>query len=448
MSHSLRSLPVSDPRLLTRRALLPLGVVFGASVFTYKLNEFLTGGSSVTRPFATANAALSQADPGRLHRLQGIGPTNALSELWRYQGPIGYDGSLDGPLIPLSNGGLLFTEYGLVNAIHVVDRATGATRWSKATGFAQPPTYAGGVIFTPMDRRFVVALDEDTGDELWRHEAPHPLINDTLIVVDGRVYFITEMDPNIGGNITVGLNTSLRNLYALDATNGALMWGPAGAMYANTGPLVANQGMLFYAATDGRGTAAVLAHDAATGELRWENNLQASFGAFSQVEILATGDLVILPYRRNHHTTFIAYAAADGGERWRFAFTGEGLRDNYAGADGVLYISGEDNRAVAVDLHTGTELQQFAHPEHDFSWIRAAADNVVYANMEGLLYGFTRHSEQPSLLYTFNQTEMSFYVSALCTADGHLFAVTSDGGVNHAVVALAGSESPSTPSAL
>ena len=138
---------------------------------------------------------------------------------------------------------------------HALDATTGAPVWSVDVGEGpQSPAVVDGVIYVAT-RYAVVALDADTGDELWRTEAPDDatVVELALDTASDTVVASAYTDPRNDGSI-----------FALSMDDGSLRWST---------PIAAP----WYAPSVSDGTAFVWSHDAVlyavsveTGAIRWQ----------------------------------------------------------------------------------------------------------------------------------------------------------------------------------
>ena len=146
---------------------------------------------------------------------------------------------------------------GFLNALGIVALSSenGKVLWSFSTDspVVSSPAYSMNFYFGSSNG-VVYALSKD-GKELW-HTNLRSSIDTTPAVAFGRVY--------------VGAGDS--SLYALNASNGKLLW-----KYTTGGPIVASpivslNGIVYVGSTDGR----IYALDAKNGELVWSDNTGAS----------------------------------------------------------------------------------------------------------------------------------------------------------------------------
>ena len=228
----------------------------------------------------------------------------------------------------------------------------------------------GNVVFITSDDSFLYALDRDTGAVKWKFETQGRIASSPA-VSDGRVYFASYDG----------------SFYAVDAATGKLTWKfdtdgerrfAARGIHGNTpaqqvipdawdfyqsSPVVA-RGRVFFGSGDGN----VYALDATTGALRWK---------------LHTGDVVHSSpaiaddtlYIGSFDTWLYAIDADRGTERWRFKTGEDPVRHNQTGltsspvvVDHTVYFGCRDAHVYAVDTATGKQKWAFYT---DHGWVSA-----------------------------------------------------------------------------
>ncbi len=295
-----------------------------------------------------------------------------------------------------------------------VDTRTGEIVWEKRLErcIAASATVADGVVFQPLmnplpcadpDRSApgaVVALDADTGAELWRFEAG--VIESSPLLVDGVLYFGSwdrrlyaldvatqrvrwtfETGDEIKGapayaNGTVFIGSYDGKVYAVDAQTGEEKWaaeaqggiGGPGTFYST--PAVA-YGRVFIGNTDGK----VYAFGARSGNLLWTQ----STGGFVYSSPAVWRQTV---YIGSYDERFYALDAATGDVRWSFEAGGQ-ISGSPSVIDGVVYFSTLEQTTYALDARTGEELWSF--PDGKYSPLVADEERaylVGYTRLYGL----------------------------------------------------------------
>jgi outer membrane protein assembly factor BamB len=181
-------------------------------VFRYR-SDWPTANRNYANHRATTDSSISSRTVARLQ------------VAWRRPIPgFGFFGNLSTNPIILGDTAYL---QALDSTVYALDRASGAVRWE--TQLETPSTGPNGVavghgrLFAANGRGEVVALDLETGRELWKTElrrTPSEGIDIQPIVFDQRVYVSTV--PISFGGIFVGGDTGV--LHALDVFSGEILW--------------------------------------------------------------------------------------------------------------------------------------------------------------------------------------------------------------------------------
>ena len=270
-----------------------------------------------------------------------------------------------------------------------VEAETGEVAWHKHFHrcSAASPTVSGGVIYhafmdpSPCPKGhdakaggFVVAMDAETGEELWQVKTG---VNESsLLLVDGVLYFgdwsnkVYALDvktrrmrwsfrtgDKVKGSVayangTVYVGAYDGKVYALDARSGRLRWDSggqaglrgAGNFYAT--PAVA-YGRVFIGNTDGK----VYAFGAKSGDLIWSQSTDGFVYSSAAVWERTV-------YVGSYDGHLYALDAATGEERWRFNARGP-ISGSPTVLAGVVYVSTLRQRTYALDARRGKRLWDF-----------------------------------------------------------------------------------------
>jgi len=262
-----------------------------------------------------------------------------------------------------------------------VSNSTAQTLWTRNDlahdRIVAAPLQIDGVAYVATADNLLLALDAESGDELWRFAAEFSIWAQPTYY-DGTLY-IASLD---------------RHLYAVDAADGSELWAMelSGAMAAQ--PVVNPDENLVYAASYDR---EVHALDMETGVEAW--SVLATDWIWS-APALADGTL----YFGDSSGNVFAVDAADGDVLWQSGIhtmnVVAGVRQNppleIKGAiqaspavqDGVVYVASlgnnesEEGLLVALDAATGAELWQATTPAPLFSDPVIIGD-VIVAAMQG-----------------------------------------------------------------
>jgi outer membrane protein assembly factor BamB len=317
--------------------------------------------------------------------------------LWRVRG-----GSLlEFPPVVAFDRLYIATNHGRFLAI---EAETGKIAWKKQLErcTAASPVVGDGVVYQPlMDPSpcaehdqdaagYMVAMDAETGEELWRFRAG--VIESPPLLVDGVLYFgswdkkVYALDAKThrvkwtfltGDKVkdgpayadgTIYFGSYDRKVYALDAHTGKERWAASGNGTFYATPAVA-YGRVFIGNTDGR----VYAFGARSGHLLWAR---------------ATGDYVYSSaavwnktvYAGSYDGRFYALDAATGDVRWSFK-AGGSISGSPTILDGVVYFATLSRHTFALNARTGKKLWEFGDGKY----------NPVVADAERLyLVGYSR----------------------------------------------------------
>jgi outer membrane protein assembly factor BamB len=246
--------------------------------------------------------------------------------------------------------------------VYALDERSGAVRWTfltKGRVSSSPAVTAGRVYVGSFDGNFY-ALDAAGGALVWkfategerRFSGPHlhgaqpaaevmpdpfDLFLSSPVIADGRVYF----------------GSGDGNVYALDATSGALAWKFHTGNVVHASPALA-AGTLYVGSWDRN----FYALDAATGKERWrfktgEDPVIHNLEGIQSSAVVADGTV----YFGCRDSNLYALDAASGALRWSFSNHGSWVISSPAVRDGTLYFATSDSGLVhALDARTGSAV--------------------------------------------------------------------------------------------
>ena len=240
-------------------------------------------------------------------------------------------------------------------ALTAADAVTGTVLWSFRTGNdARDPTVVDGTVYFASKDKNVYAVDATTGALRWYFT--------TSGGSDGAVG-----SPAVAGGV-VYVGDAHGTFYALDATTGELIWKFA----AGGWPVAAVADGIVYVAGS-----AFYALDAADGTLLW------SHPNGSGPPALWAGSV----YVTNGDGTF-ALDADTGDEIWHAP---TGSTSGAVVANGVVYVTSEQGidsvTLHALDGSSGTELFAYTIDKYSVS-LPAVADGTVYVGAQSTVYAF------------------------------------------------------------
>lgn len=222
--------------------------------------------------------------------------------------------------------------------IVAVNRGTGQLQWKVNAG---GPIEAGvlvenGTVYSGNNKGIVLALEDATGKEKWRYQAPFEVVGRPL-AYGNDLYIITAQDELIRLDKRSG---ERQDKVALSQWNDEItLRGQAN--------LVAHQNLLLIALSDG----SLVAYDMAARAPRWRQTFRAGQSRFSDSDstpMMVAGNMVVMgTYRQG----LVALNVENGSVLWRQE---GGSLSEFAADAGTLYVATTDNAVVALDAASGT----------------------------------------------------------------------------------------------
>lgn len=304
----------------------------------------------------------------------------------------------------------------------------------KGIGFFNP-VLSGNLIFVGATDGFLYALDQETGELIWRFEAGGWLSSPTiyqgvLYLANGTLYalkpetgeLLWKIDAGVGGSPVIGdgilyAGSGDMSLHAIDLSVRREIWkyGPVHKTETDvtlTDPAFAD-GIVYF--SGGHGAYAL---DARTGELVWKIDTDSVFGS----GILVSNSVA---YGITFDGTLYALNAKTGKTLWKkLSGAGDNLGGppNPASTDNILFSGSTD--FYAMDARSGATRWEFTTDKFSFS-APTIAENVVYFEREGTLYAFETTSGKKLWEWSPHTRELS----AAALANRTLFISDSDGNV-------------------
>ncbi len=211
-----------------------------------------------------------------------------------------------------------------------------ALDWKYTTqdnNFFSSPVVVNGVAYVGSVDHNVYALNASTGALIWKYTAGDE-IGLSPTVANGVVYAVTSGVDN--------------HLYALNATTGALLWKYT-AGYITSPPTVAN-GLVYVGAAN---EPSLYALNAATGALIWKYTTGG--GAIDLSPAVANG---VVYFGDDGARSVYALNAATGALIWTYA-TDSDVDSSAAVVNGVVYIGNNAPGFYALNASTGALLWRF-----------------------------------------------------------------------------------------
>jgi membrane-bound PQQ-dependent dehydrogenase (glucose/quinate/shikimate family) len=256
--------------------------------------------------------------------------------------------------------------------------------------FEATPLAADGKLFVCLDRSVIVALEEDSGRELWRFD-PHADLNGVFAATCRGVayYAAPESTPECPKRIIFGVADD--RIMAIDAESGkpcgsfgsnaaidlkeGLGAAPAGIAYPSSAPTIVNGVVMLSGwVTDGlyvgEPSGVIRGYDALTGALRWAWDS----GRPDPQRPLAAGET----YTRGAPN---AWGAFSGDEQLGLVYVPTGVSTpDYFGAHRTPQAEKYATSVVALDVLTGKPRWSFQTVHHDI-WDYDVASQPVLVNL-------------------------------------------------------------------
>ncbi len=252
---------------------------------------------------------------------------------------------------------------------------------NKNTRLSAPPVIAEGKLFFLNADQEVVALDVSNGHRLWSHRMRPEHTRDRNAIGGGVA---AE-----GGRVFV--TTGYGTLVALDANTGDQVWSVQGDAPFHSAPTVLNA-RVYAVSNDSQ----LLAVDAGDGRILWNYSAIAEPARILAASSPAVdGDSVIAPFASGE---VVALLTANGRRLWVDALSRTGRLTSLSAINdiagrpvvenGVVYAASHSGVLAAIDLRTGQRMWARSFASTQTPWI---SGDVLYAiNTDGELAAFDR----------------------------------------------------------
>lgn len=242
--------------------------------------------------------------------------------------------------------------------------ARGDILWSFEPGASvqSSPVLGGGLLYIGADNGRLYALRPSTGEEVWnRSFGEFSTVQSTPAYWSGILFFGS-------------LNGSNSGLFALNASDGSVIWSVPDDRGIAASPAVVN-GTVYSCSQNGT----VLAVNATSGEILWT----AAMGGEMWSSPAVAGGCV---YGATIQGEAFALWAANGSQRWNLSFSESWtLYSSPCASNGTVYFGAASYTALqgellAIDASTGAPRWRFSACQGDYS-TAAAADGAVFAHV-------------------------------------------------------------------
>ncbi len=318
--------------------------------------------------------------------------TDSQTQQWVY--PLESNATLQFFAAPdVDNGRLVFGDYGAIGGFFnpsptisiygLEDNGSSVSEiWPPVEGLANDriaaqPLIAGDVVYVGTSDNLLLALDLNSGEELWRFETEHSvwaqptLVDDTLYVssLDRHIYALdaatgeqkwTELltgalsgKPIVENGLVILSNFDTK-LHALDAETGDSVWVAESNEWVWSAPTVADGTVYF-----GDSSGAIFAVSLETGEQIWQ---QQAPGAVQTSPVVANGLVYIASAGPEESETGIVQALSveDGTAVWDETTTAPVFTTPVIVNDIlVVAVNSQSELLVGYDLERGTRQWSF-----------------------------------------------------------------------------------------
>jgi outer membrane protein assembly factor BamB len=276
-------------------------------------------------------------------------------------------------------------------ALYAVNRADGIQRWKYDTRgpVTSSPAFHNGLVYIGSVDGLVHAVEAATGKARWtfatkgerRFTAPgiHGAIPRTERMPDPFDVFLSS--PMVANGI-VYIGSGDQNVYALDATTGALRWSFATGDVVHASPALAD-GVVYIGSWDRN----LYALDAATGRERWRYTTGNDTVIYNQIGIASSAAIADgLVFVGGRDGKFHVVDAKTGAVKWVHNNNGGWTIASPAVRNGVVYFPTSDGtRFKALDAATGTVKFDLQNKAVSFSSPALAGDVALYGTSDGYL---------------------------------------------------------------
>ncbi|HYG05718.1 MAG TPA: outer membrane protein assembly factor BamB [Stenotrophomonas sp.] len=261
--------------------------------------------------------------------------------------------------------------------------STGVGKGEGRIGVRQRPAVVDGKVFAAAVEGGVVALDLQTGKQIWEYK-PEKVKKKPKLRLSGG--------PGVGEGLVV-IGTLDGQVIALDAATGTEKWRGRVPNEVISAPAIA-QNVVFVRSNDGR----ITAFDASNGERRWFHDQEApSLTVRGNAAVVAGPGVVFVG---NDDGTVTALAMQDGRPLWTQtvgAPEGRSELQRMADVDGTpvledrtLFVTSFKNETLAIDGPTGRPLWSRDHG--GAGTVGVSPNLAVVSDNAGTVWGLDKSS--------------------------------------------------------
>jgi outer membrane protein assembly factor BamB len=315
---------------------------------------YTTGGPVQSPPIVANGVVYVGSNDGNVYALKASTGTLLWSFPTRETYPISPVLAVSNGAIYVGSNPSGFAPY----PFYALQASTGAVLWSYDTvaGVSSPPTIVNGVVYIGgFD--WVYALNASDGNEVWRGETDYNIASSMAFaegalyysrnggvlgpeysspaVANGVVYFATDMFSLNASDGTRGCYVDFNGIAAVNAITCDVLWNyTAGGTVTYSSPAIVN-GVVYFGSDGGN----VYALNASNGALLWR---YANSGAVQSSPAVANG----VVYIGSDDNNLYALNASTGALLWNYT-TGGSVESSPAVANGVVYVGSDDGNVYA-----------------------------------------------------------------------------------------------------
>lgn len=294
--------------------------------------------------------------------------------------------------------------------LYAVEASTGTMKWqfpTKSRLTSSPAVEAGVVYFESYDGKFY-AVDANSGQLKWKFDtagerrfaAPHIHGAQPATEVMPDPFDVYLSSPAIAGG-AVYFGSGDGNVYALDASSGALKWKFHTGDVVHASPAVANNTVFI-----GSWDSYFYALDATSGAEKWRFKTGEDHKVYNQVGIQSSAAVMHgIVYFGCRDSNLYALDAATGEKKWVFNNDGSWVVASPTVKDGMVYFATSDSALFyAVDAKSGSKIFSLKFKWPTFASPAIAGGILYLGSEEGKLFAIDLKAQKVAWEY---QTDAS-----------------------------------------
>ncbi|MHB8596366.1 MAG: outer membrane protein assembly factor BamB family protein [Ktedonobacteraceae bacterium] len=286
-----------------------------------------------------------------------------------------------------------------------LDTNDGFQRWCYQTrgNQASSPTLANQLVYFGTNNGYVYAVNKE-GSRIWRYQTDSTSVTSSPTVANGVVY------------------VAATSLYALNASNGALLWSDTFSTGASSSPTVIN-GVIYIVEGDGN----LYALNANDGTQIWHYQIGMSGNATAPT--VSNG----VVYVGSSNNSLYALNSTDGSLLWQYQTSGS-INSSAAVSNGIVYIGSEDGTMYALKAKNGSLLWHYQTGNAIFS-SPAVANGMVYFGSNDT-YVYALNASNGSLVWQYStggkvvsSPTLLYGIVYIGSEDAYVYALNANNGI-------------------